>query len=74
MIKEEEEFFLCILEIGICLLDKIMNDVKVVGKKEISGVDVFILYDIFGFFFDLIELIFWENGMIVNEEEFNVEM
>ena len=49
VIKEEEESFLRTLETGIRLLDKTMNDAKAAGKKEISGVDAFTLYDTFGF-------------------------
>ena len=74
VMKEEEETFLRTLETGIRLLDKVMNDAKAAGKKEISGVDAFTLYDTFGFPLDLTELILRENGMTVNEGEFNAEM
>ena len=74
VIKEEEEAFLRTLETGIRLLEKNMNDTKAAGKTEISGVDAFTLYDTFGFPLDLTELILRENGMTVNEAEFNTEM
>lgn len=74
VMKEEEEAFLRTLELGIRLLDKVMSDTKAVGKTEISGVDGFTLYDTYGFPLDLTELILRENGMTINEAEFNVEM
>jgi alanyl-tRNA synthetase len=74
VIKEEEEAFLRTLETGIRLLDKTMADAKAAGKNEISGVDAFTLYDTFGFPIDLTELILRENGMTVNEADFNAEM
>jgi alanyl-tRNA synthetase len=74
VIKEEEEAFLRTLETGIRLLDKTMADAKAAGKQEISGVDAFTLYDTFGFPIDLTELILRENGMTVNEADFNTEM
>jgi alanyl-tRNA synthetase len=74
VIKEEEESFLRTLANGIHLLEKVMDDTKAAEKKEISGTEAFTLYDTFGFPLDLTELILRENGMTVNEEEFNAEM
>ena len=74
VIKEEEESFLRTLETGIRLLDKVMADAQKAGKKRISGVDVFTLYDTFGFPLDLTELILKENGLTADLEEFNVQM
>ncbi|MCC8096683.1 MAG: alanine--tRNA ligase [Tannerellaceae bacterium] len=74
VIKEEEDSFLHTLETGIRLLDKKMVETKAEGKTILSGVDVFTLYDTFGFPLDLTELILRENHMEANIEEFHVEM
>ena len=71
VIKSEEEAFLRTLDKGITLLDKLMDDARKAGKKEISGVDVFTLKDTYGFPLDLTELILRENGFTTNEEEYN---
>ena len=72
--KEEEDSFLRTLETGMKLIEKVMADTKADGKTEVDGKEAFTLYDTFGFPLDLTELILRENGMTVNEEEFNAEM
>ena len=74
VMKEEEESFLRTLDTGIRLLDKIITETKESGKTEISGVDAFTLYDTYGFPLDLTQLICRENGITVNEKDFDVEM
>ncbi len=74
VMKEEEESFLRTLDTGIRLLDKIITETKESGKAEISGVDAFTLYDTYGFPLDLTQLICRENGITVNEKDFDVEM
>ena len=74
VMKEEEDAFLRTLETGIRLLDKIMADTKAAGKKEITGVEAFTLYDTYGFPLDLTELILRENDLTVNQADFDVEM
>lgn len=74
VMKEEEESFLRTLETGIRLLDKKVEEAKAAGKKTVSGVDAFVLYDTYGFPLDLTELILRENGMEVNTGEFDTEM
>ena len=71
VIKSEEEAFLRTLDKGIGLLDKLMDEARKAGKKEISGVDVFTLKDTYGFPLDLTELILRENGFTTNEDEYN---
>ena len=72
--KEEEDAFLRTLETGMKLIEKVISDTKAAGKTLVEGKEAFTLYDTFGFPLDLTELILRENGMTVNEEEFNVEM
>ncbi|MDR1330911.1 MAG: alanine--tRNA ligase [Tannerella sp.] len=74
VMKEEEDSFLRTLETGIRLLDKKMDDAKAAGRKILSGVDTFTLYDTYGFPHDLTELILRENGMQADIEAFHVEM
>ena len=72
--KEEEDAFLRTLDTGMKLIEKVIADTKGAGKNVVDGKEAFTLYDTFGFPLDLTELILRENGMTVNEEEFNVEM
>ena len=72
--KEEEDAFLRTLDTGMKLIEKVIADTKAAGKTIVDGKEAFTLYDTFGFPLDLTELILRENGMTVNEEEFNVEM
>ncbi len=74
VIREEEESFLRTLETGIRLLDELVAKAKVAGTTEISGENIFTLYDTFGFPFDLTSLILREKGMSVDEDGFNTEM
>jgi len=72
--KEEEDAFLRTLETGMKLIEKVIADTKAAGKTIVDGKEAFTLYDTYGFPLDLTELILRENNMVVNEEEFNVEM
>jgi len=72
--REEEEAFLRTLATGMKLLDKVMADARTMGKTEINGTEAFTLYDTYGFPLDLTQLIAREQGLTVNESEFDAEM
>ena len=74
VIFEEEQSFLRTLDKGISLLNDIIN--RTIARKQtiISGLDAFILYDTYGFPFDLTELIVHENGLKIDQQEFDKAM
>ena len=74
VIFEEEESFLRTLETGIRLLDEVIRRTRITGANILPGKDVFILYDTYGFPFDLTELIARENDMTVDSKGFDLEM
>ena len=69
LVKAEEERFLKTLTSGEELLRK-----KIDGKSFLEGKDAFLLYDTFGFPFDLTKEICLENHVEVDEAGFNAAM
>ena len=74
VMKEEEDAFLRTLDKGIGMLSDAIDELKRQGGKELNGEKAFRLFDTYGFPLDLTELICRENGLTVNEGQFNVEM
>ena len=74
VMKEEEDAFLRTLSNGINLLAQAMEEMKKAGKTELDGVQAFKLFDTYGFPLDLTELICRENGLTVDEKQFDEEM
>ncbi|WP_026689120.1 alanine--tRNA ligase [Alteribacter aurantiacus] len=74
VIKNEEERFHETLNEGLAMLNKVMDQAKEKGISEISGEDVFRLYDTYGFPVDLTEEYVTDAGFTVDKEGFEVEM
>jgi alanyl-tRNA synthetase len=70
VVKEEEESFLRTLEDGLKRIEQITRN----AKGEISGKQVFELYDTYGFPADLTALILGEQNLGFSQEEFDVAM
>ena len=70
VVKEEENSFLKTLEDGLTRIEEITNNVK----KEITGRQVFELYDTYGFPVDLTALILSEQNLSFNRAEFDAAM
>ncbi|MDR3317568.1 MAG: alanine--tRNA ligase, partial [Puniceicoccales bacterium] len=70
-ITSEETMFEKTLDRGILLLEDICGKVK---NGEIGGQDVFMLYDTYGFPFDLTQLMAKEKGLKIDEKGFQIEL
>lgn len=71
VIREEELSFLRTLDKGLKRFESIKEELS---GKVIDGKTAFELYDTYGFPLDLTSLIARENGLSVDEQEFEVEM
>ena len=74
VIQEEEARFRDTLKTGTQLLEGIMAEVSVKGKKEVSGKQAFKLYDTYGFPIDLTQEVAAKQGFTVDMAGFEAEM
>jgi alanyl-tRNA synthetase len=74
VIMNEEERFHETLHEGLSILENVIKKEKEKGSDTISGVDVFRLYDTYGFPVELTEEYGEEEGMKVDHEGFEAEM
>ncbi len=74
VIREEESSFFRTLEQGIKRIDAICSDAKNNGVDQISGKEVFELYDTYGFPDDLTLLIAKDHGLSIDEQGFENEL
>lgn len=70
VVRQEEERFQRTLDVGLSLLDSIIDDLKAQGETVIPGADAFRLYDTFGFPVDLTRDVAGEQGLSVDEAGF----
>lgn len=73
-IKREEERFFRTLEGGMKRLEDVMADLKASGLSIVSGQEAFVLYDTYGFPFDIVRDVARENGLGVDETGYQKAM
>ena len=74
IITAEEAKFEETINQGMNILNSYIDELKKEGKKSLSGEKAFILYDTYGFPFDITKEILEENNISVDEDEFNKNM
>lgn len=74
VIQNEEERFHETLNDGMQILSNMVEQAKVEGRKQLSGVEAFKLYDTYGFPLDLTEDFVREQGLSVDQAGFEREM
>lgn len=74
VIKNEEERFHETLNEGLHILASIVETAKKEGRKQISGLEAFKLYDTYGFPLDLTEDFAQEQGMTIDRDGYEKAM
>jgi len=70
----EEERFGHTLRMGLKLVEGLVADLKKRGAAAVPGVEIFRLYDTYGFPLDLLRDIATDNGLTLDEAGFEAEM
>ncbi len=74
IIRSEEERFDQTLEQGLEKINQMIEKTQADKGKQLNGIDVFTLYDTYGFPMDLTRLIALEQGLSIDEEGFEKRM
>ncbi len=74
VVRREEERFGAALREGMRIAGGLIDDAMARSEGELSGKAAFMLYDTFGFPFDLTEDLAREAGLTVDRERFDAEM
>ncbi len=74
IIKNEEERFHETLYLGSKRLRELMENLHKNGQKELTGSDAFLLYDTYGFPFEMTESILREKNLKIDRDGFEKEM
>ncbi len=74
VIKVEEGKFIATLDTGLNLVEKLIGEASAQGREGLTGVEVFQLYDTYGFPPELTAEITREKGLSIDWEGFQTEM
>jgi alanyl-tRNA synthetase len=74
VIEAEEDRFIAVLDIGLGLVENLIDDALAQGRERLSGEEVFTLYDTYGFPGDLTAEVAKERGLSIDWESFRQEM
>ncbi len=74
VIKSEEDSFLKTIENGLIRVEKLIQQTIAEHSKVLPSVEVFELYDTYGFPDDLTRIIAEEKGLTIDEDGFKAEM
>jgi alanyl-tRNA synthetase len=72
--RAEEEKFITTLDIGLNLVEKLIDEARERGRGWLAGEEVFRLYDTYGFPEELTAEIARERGISIDSEGFQAEM